>query len=54
MPKGRAGLVPERFGVAAGASDRDEEVVRLCRMPCYAAWAGEALWPVGFEPVRAA
>ena len=36
------------------AGHEDDEVVGLCRMPCYAAGAGVALWPVGFELVRAA
>jgi len=40
--------------VVVGPVGEHHKVVRLCRMPCYAAWAGEALWPLGFELVRAA
>ena len=35
------------LGVGPGAVHEHDEVVGLCRMPCYAAWPGEALWPVG-------
>jgi hypothetical protein len=47
-------LFAQGLDVGAGAVHEHDEVVGLCRMPCYAAWAGEALSPLGFEPVRAA